>query len=89
MRKSALVLTAASGVLWGLSGASTWAGFDPHSVSIESNGACAATILAGLCWVAWAVRDRDKDVLVDAMASFSQRRGTAETRPERRLQRVI
>lgn len=83
------MLTVLSTVLWGLAGAATWAAFDSHCVSIESNAACAATILAGLCWVAHVVRDRDKDVLVDAMADLSLRRAMSQTRPDlQRLRRV-
>ena len=85
MRKAAWVLTAVSAVLWILSALSTWAGFDPRALSIEANAAAAASVLVGLCLVASAARDRDKDALVRAMADFTQRRGTAPTRPEYRI----
>lgn len=88
LRATALALSGLSAALWSLAGAATWAGLDRAAISIESNGACAATVLAGLCWVAYHVRDRDKEVLVDAMADLSLRRATAQTRPERVLRRV-
>lgn len=85
MRKAAWVLTAVSGVLWGLAGASTWGDVDPRAVVIEAAAAVAAVGLAGLFWVAWAVRDRDKDALVRAMADFSQQRASRATAPLRRV----
>jgi hypothetical protein len=88
LRTAAKVLFALSAALWGFAAAAAWAGVDVHAESIEANAAAAATVLGGMCLIAYAVRDRDKDALVEAIADFSQRRVTAETRPERRLHRV-
>lgn len=88
MRKAAWALTVMSAVLWGFAGAATWGDVDQRALSIEANAAAGVMVLAGLCWVGWAVRDRDKDVLVDAWAAVSSRRAAAPTRPERRLRRV-
>ena len=88
MRKAAWVLTAVSAVLWGFAGAATWAGLDSRALAIEAAASCAATVLAGVAWMAHAVRDRDKNALTEAIADFSLRRLTAPTRPERRLRLV-
>lgn len=88
LRIAARVLSAVSAVLWGMAALSTWAGIDPHALAIEANAAASASVLAGVCLIAYAVRDRDKDALVAAMADFSQRRATAETRPQAVLRRV-
>ena len=66
-----------------------WAGLDLRALAIEVGAAAAATVLAGACWISWAVRDRDKDALVTAIADFSQRRLSAPTRPEIRLVRAV
>lgn len=87
MRRAAVVLGVLSIILWGFAGLATWAGLDRGALSIEANAAAAATSLMGACLIAWAMRDRDKDVLVTAMADFTLRRGSAPTRPEVRLTR--
>ena len=81
MRVAAWVLTAMSVVFWSLAGAATWAGVDLRALAIEVGASCATTVLAGVCWIAFGVRDRDKDALVRAMAQVTIRRGQAETRP--------
>jgi len=76
-------------ILWALAALATWASLDSHAVSIEANAAAAATVLAGAFWITHAIRDRDKDALVDAWAALSSRRAMAQTRPDLyRLHRV-
>lgn len=88
LRIASKVLFVLSAALWGFAGAAAWAGVDAAAEPVEANAAAAATVLAGACLIAYAVRDRDKEALVTAMADFSQRRAMAETRPEQRLRRV-
>ena len=88
MRAAGLVLTVMSAVLWSLAGAATWAGLDRNALAIQVGASTAVTVLAGLCWIAHSVRDRDKEALVYAIADFTQRRVTAPTRPEQRLRLV-
>lgn len=88
MRAAAWALTAVSAVLWSLAGAATWAGIDPRALDIEVGAAVAATTLTGACLIAWAVRDREKQALTDALADFTLRRASAPTRPEQRLRLV-
>jgi hypothetical protein len=85
MRRAAVVLSVLSVMFWVLAALSTWAGFDPRAVDIEAGAAVAITSLTGACLIAYGVRDRDKDALVLAIADFTQRRGSAPTRPEVRL----
>ena len=87
MRGAAWVLSALSAVTWILAGASTWGGVDRPALSMEANAAAALTVLAGVCLVADAVRDRDKDALVTAWAEVSRRRAPAPTRGD--LKRVV
>lgn len=87
MRVAAWVLSALSAVTWGLAAASTWAAVDPRALSIEANAAAAFTVLAGICLIAYAVRDRDKEALVEAWAEVSRRRAAAQTRTD--LKRVV
>lgn len=89
LRIAGLCFAVGAVVLWMLSALATWAGVDRAAVSIEANAAAAASVLAGLCLIAFRVRDRDKDVLVDAMADLSLRRAMSQTRPDlQRLRRV-
>lgn len=88
LRATALALSVLSAAIWALAGAATWAAVDRGALVLEANAACAATMLAGLWWIAYAVRDRDKEALVEGMAVLTMRRGDAPTRPEYRLERV-
>ncbi len=77
MRVAAWVLTVVSLVLWCFAGAATRRHPHAPALPVEVSGAGAATVLAGICWIAEGVRDRDKDALVRAMAEFTLQRGQA------------
>lgn len=81
MRRAAVVLAILSVIFWSLAGLSD----DTHVFVVTACAAVAGTSLTGACLIAYAMRDRDKDMMVKAMADFSWRRVTAPTRPEYRL----
>lgn len=80
--------TFAAFVFWVLAGLATFANVVPCALVLEASAAVATTALAGAYRISYDIRDRDKDALVNAIGDFSQRRVTAETRPERRLHAV-
>lgn len=82
LRAAALALSVLAAALWSLAGAATWAAFGPRAMPIESNAACAATVLAGVCWVARKMRDRDMVYLIDATVA-SRRAALDRTVPLR------
>lgn len=85
MRVTARRYSVASFIFWTLAALATWANVASSALVLEVGAAVATTALAGAYRISYALRDRDKDALVQAMADFTQRRVSAPTRPEYRL----
>jgi len=84
VRFAARVLSVVSAALWPLLAAAAWQDMNRGVLIVGAAAVTVATVLAGLCWVACAVRDRDKDALIEGMAALTMRRATRETRTDLR-----
>ena len=75
LRAALFTLFTSAAALWGLGIAGIWWRPVQRAAALVDNAASTCTILAGVCVVAWVVRDRDKELLLKSMAEDLSRRG--------------
>jgi hypothetical protein len=73
LRAAAVALTIVTVALWGLAAAATWARFGRTAMDIETAGAAATAVLAGMAWMAGFLRNEEWRTLIRLCGDLYQR----------------